>query len=253
MDNSELSFLIDAIFSSKSIPSNHAKELTKHLMSDCSIYEQKKFDYIHKADEIARTNNKEFFYVIETITRAIEENKQISFTYNEVLPNKQLKTRFNGKEFIINPYFMINNNGKYYLVCNYDKYSNLANYKVECISNVKILDTKIKPMQMLEDTENFEIANYVNEHIYMFSGKTIQATIKIATPKILNDIVDWYGENIIVKQKDDDIFVSFNVNEQAFLYWALQYGMNIEIVKPAATRKNYVEMVNTIKNKYIHQ
>lgn len=250
LDNSELSFLIDAIFSSKSISSNHAKELTKHLMSDSSLYEQKKYDYIYKADEIARTNNKEFFYVIETITRAIEENKQLSFTYNEVMPNKQLKSRFNGKEFIINPYFMINNNGKYYLVCNYDKYNEISNYKIECISNIKILESKIKPIQMLDNTENFNLANYVNEHIYMFSGKTIQATIKIAHPKILNDIVDWYGENIIIKQKDDEITVSFNVNEQAFLYWALQYGMNIEIIKPVATRNRYVEMLKEIMDKY---
>ena len=188
--------------------------------------------------------------VCDGVVKLAEENKQLSFTYNEVMPNKQLKTRFNGKEFTINPYFMINNNGKYYLVCNYDKYNEISNYKIECISNIKILDSKIKPIQMLDNTENFNIANYVNEHIYMFSGKTIQATIKIAQPKILNDIVDWYGENIIVKQKDDDITVSFNVNEQAFLYWALQYGMSIEIIKPVATRKRYVEMLKEITSKY---
>src|SRR5574344_955685 len=56
-DSSELSFLIDAIFSSKSISSNHAKSLIENLMSDCSIYERKKYDYIYKADEIARSHN----------------------------------------------------------------------------------------------------------------------------------------------------------------------------------------------------
>ena len=41
-DNSELSFLIDAVFSSKSITSSHAQALIKSLMNECSIYEQKK-------------------------------------------------------------------------------------------------------------------------------------------------------------------------------------------------------------------
>ena len=145
---------------------------------------------------------------------------------------------------------MINNNGKYYLVCNYDKYNTLSNYKIECISNIKILDTKIKPLRVLEDTQDFDISNYVNEHIYMFTGKTIQTTIKISNPKILNDVVDWYGENVIVKEKDDEIFVSFNVNEQAFLYWALQYGMNIEVIKPLSTRTKYVDMLKQILTKY---
>lgn len=250
IDNSELSFLIDAVFSSKPISSQHAQDLIQTLLKDSSVYEKKRYSYIYKADEITRANNKEYFYTIDTISRAIEENKQISFTYNEVLLNKKLKARFNGKEFIINPYFMINNHGKYYLVCNYDKYNTLSNYKIECISNIKILDTKIKPLQLLEDTQDFDISKYVNEHIYMFTGKTIQTTIKISNPKILNDVVDWYGENIIVKEKDDEIFVSFNVNEQAFLYWALQYGMNIEVVKPLTTRNKYVEMLKQILTKY---
>ena len=130
IDNSELSFLIDAVFSSKPISSQHAQDLIQTLLKDSSVYEKKRYSYIYKADEITRANNKEYFYTIDTISRAIEENKQISFTYNEVLLNKKLKARFNGKEFIINPYFMINNHGKYYLVCNYDKYNTLSNYKI---------------------------------------------------------------------------------------------------------------------------
>ena len=250
IDNSEMSYLIDAIFSSRSISSQYAKNLIQILLKESSIYEKNKYNYIYKADEIARINNKEFFYTIDTVSRAIEENKQISFTYNEVLLNKKLKARFDGKEFIINPYFMINNHGKYYLVCNYDKYNSLSNYKIENISNIKILDTKIKPLRLLEDSQNFDISSYINEHIYMFSGKTIQTTIKIKNPKVLNDIVDWYGENIIVKEKDNEIFISFSVNEQAFLYWALQYGLNIEIIKPKSTRDKYIEILKEIINKY---
>lgn len=250
IDNSELSFLIDAVFSSKSISFTHAKSLMENLLEDSSIYDRKKYEYIYKANDIARTTNKATFFVIDTISRAIDEGKQISFTYNEISVNKKLKTRFDGKEFLINPYFLINNRGKYYLVCNYDKYNNLSNYKVECISNIKILETPIKPMEKLDDVENFDISEYINEHIYMFSGKTISALIKITNPKVINDVVDWYGENINIKEKEDGIYIEFKVNEQAFLYWALQYGMNIEIIKPVATRKKYITMLEEIMNKY---
>jgi len=249
-DNSELSFLIDAVFSSKSISSGHAQDLIKALMNESSVYEKKRYDYVYKADDISRTDNKSFFYTIDTITRAIEDNKQISFTYNEVMTNKKTKTRFNGKEFIINPYFMINNRGKYYLVCNYDKYNTLSHFKIECISNIKVLETTAKPIENLDDTKEFEIGRYVNEHIYMFSGETIQATIKLVNPKTINDVVDWYGNNIQIKEKEDGLYVTFNVNEQAFLYWAMQYGMNIEIIKPVSTKKKYLAMLKDIMNKY---
>lgn len=126
-------------------------------MDECSIYEQKRYDYIFKTDEILRYDNKSFLYTIDTIMRAIEDNKQISFTYNEFMTNKKTKTRFDDKEFIINPYFMINNRGKYYLVCNYYKYDTLSNYKIECVSNIKILNSPIRPLKELQDTKDFDI------------------------------------------------------------------------------------------------
>lgn len=154
------------------------------------------------------------------------------------MPNKKLSARFDGKEFLINPYFMINNHGKYYLVCNYDKYNTLANYKIECISNVKILDSPIKPMHELEDTENFNIVDYVNEHIYMFSGKTIQAVIKLDSAKTINDIIDWFGDDISITFSNYKPIISLKANEQALIYWALQYGEHIEVLSPKKQEKN---------------
>ena len=43
------------------------------------------------------------------------------------------------KRYVVNPYFLVNNQGRYYLVCNYDKYNTLANYKIENIANIKVL------------------------------------------------------------------------------------------------------------------
>lgn len=249
-DSSELTFLIDAVFSSKSLSSSQAQDLVKSLMSESSIYEKKRYDYVFKTEDISRYDSKTFFFAIDTITRAIEQNKQISFTYNEILANKTTKARHNGKVFIINPYFMINSRGKYYLVCNYDKYNTLSNYKIECISNIKILGTPIKPITELDDTANLDIAKYVNEHIYMFSGESVRVKIKLATPKALNDIADWYGNEFEIQENKDGIYVSFIVNEQAFLFWALQYGLNIEIIEPQSTREKYIDMLSSIAEKY---
>lgn len=84
----------------------------------------------------------------------------------------------------------------------------------------------------------------------MFSGNTINATIKLANQKTINDVIDWFGNDISISEKDSEIYVSFDVNEQAFLYWALQYGLNIEIITPIETREKYIEMLNNIVEKY---
>lgn len=250
IDKSELSFLVDAIFSSKSISAKQANNLIESLMVDCSIYEKKRYDYIYKIEDVNRYNNKEFFYTIDTISRAIEQNKKISFCYNEILSNKLLKGIQRDKTFIINPYFMINNNGKYYLVCNYDKYDNLSNYKIESISKVKIIDDEIKPLSKLKNSEDFNIASYINEHIYMFAGNTTQITIMLENPKAINYVIEWYGNNARIKENDEGVFATLNTNEQAFLYWALQYGQSIKIVKPQEIKAKYISMLKEIIDKY---
>lgn len=250
-DNGELMYLVDAINSSKAIPAKQAKELIERLTKDCSKYEKKKYQTVQKIDTISNSKNKELFYVIEILADAIERKKKVSFNYNEFAITKELKPRFKGKEFIINPYFMVNSRGKYYLVCNYDKYDNISNYKIECISNVKILEDDIKDIKSLKDMQNFSMKNYINEHIYMTNGNSVNASIKLESEKYLTDVIDWFGDQIRISSKPNkDIDVYLTVNEQALIYWALQYGEHIEVIEPKSTRDKIRELANTIANKY---
>ncbi len=248
--NSEVMFLVDAVFSSKSIPPKEAKELIKKIISNCSNYEKRKYKHIYKVDEISRMRNTQLFDNIKILNDAIEKGKKVSFQYNEYNTNKQFLPRKQGRRFIINPYFLVNNNGKYYLVCNYEKYDDLANYKIECISDLKILDEDVKKLNTLHGQENFKLDDYINEHIYMTHGNSIKAKLKLDNEKVIGDIIDWYGENVDVYQKDGQIYAELKVNEQAFLYWTMQYGEVVEIISPKETRQKYKEMLSKISSKY---
>ena len=79
IEPSEVTFLIDAIFSSKSIDGENSKKLAKKLTGFLSRYDRKNYNYIYNANRIARTDNKQVFYNIDTIHSAIEQNKRISF------------------------------------------------------------------------------------------------------------------------------------------------------------------------------
>ncbi len=249
-NNSEVMYLVDAVFSSKSIPPQEAKELIKKIINNCSSFEKRKYKHIYKVDEISRMRNTQLFKNIEILNDAIEKGKKVSFQYNEYNANKQFLPRMQGRRFIMNPYFLVNNNGKYYLVCNYEKYNDLANYKIECISDLKILDEDIKKLNTLPGQENFKIDDYINEHIYMTHGNSVIAKLKLESEKVIGDIIDWYGENINVYQKDGAIYAELKVNEVALIYWALQYGEVIEIVCPEETRQKYKNMLTKISLKY---
>jgi tryptophanyl-tRNA synthetase len=64
-------------------------------------------------------------------------------------------------------------NGRYYLIGNYDKYDNLANYRMDRITNIRLLDTPVKPKEQVKDGKHFSLPKHMAEHLYMFSGESI--------------------------------------------------------------------------------
>ena len=48
----------------------------------------------------------------------------------------------------------------------------------------------------------------------------------------------------------DELFVNLRVNEDALVYWAMQYGESVEIVSPASTRNKIKALLNSMLEKY---
>ena len=248
---SEVSFLIDAVFSSKSIDSKHSKTLTNKLSKFLSVYKRKQYNYIYKADEIYRTNNKQLFYTIDVLNQAIAEKKKVQFNYNRVYFDKDVKKHKASKRYVVNPYFLINGQGRYYLVCNYDYFNEIANYKLELITNVKILDEPIKPITQLKGCENgFDIAKYVNENIYMYNSEPVTVVLKIENDYAVNYVQEWFGGNVEFFKKENTMFARIKTNEQSIVYWCLQYGASVELVEPKHVREKLKEVTQRIADKY---
>lgn len=251
LEPSEITYLIDAIFSSKSISSKQALNLAKKLSNMLSTYKRKKYNYMYKTEEVNRTDNKQLFYTIDQISEAIENDKQISFNYDRYYYDAEQKSKQKDKEYIVNPYFMVNNLGKYYLVCNYDYFDDIANYRIEQIKNVKILDTKVKPITKLKGCENgLDKAKYINENIYMFNTETVTAKIKIHNPYSVNYVLEWFGKDTNIYKENNEIFATIKANETSLIYWCLQYGESVELVSPTSTRKEIKEIVEEMGKRY---
>ena len=249
-EEGELLFLIDAIYSSKSMPSKYAKDLAERLSRTFSKFQRKKFNHLEKIDDGSKPDNKQIFYTVEILNDAIEQKKKVEFQYVSYGVDKSLKFRGDGKFYKINPYFMVNSRGKYYLVCNYDKYDTLANYKIENIANIKILDEETKPIESVCDNEKFSIKDYIKEHIYMMTGETIDAKIKIEKEEKVNDFIDWFGKDVFIMQNGGEIIASLKVNEESLIYWLMQYGENFELLEPLNTRIKLKEMLESVLKKY---
>ncbi len=251
-DSSQVTFLVDSVYSSKNIPSNNAKEIIGSLLATESIYRRNRFQHLTKAETVTRSVNQEFFLNVEKISEAIDRRKKIQFKYCEYGENGELQPR-EKTYYPTNPRYLVNSNGTYYLLCDYDTHDTIVIYKVNQIKSLEILENRdiLPQSQSKAFGPDFDIADYLNEHIYLFGGKCVDAKFKIAAgnSKALTYVFEWFGQSASVSRDGrNDFIVTVHVNEDAFFFWSMQYLENIVVLEPQSVRdkirRNCLRAVN---------
>ena len=133
--------------------------------------------------------------------------------------------------------------GKYYLICNYDKYNDLSNYRIDRIKDVTILDERAKPFSQLDGMTNkrFDLAEYMKEHIYMYSSGNTRVRFRIVKEMIV-DVIDIFGLDVqFMKETDTHIDVVAKVNERAMFQFAKNYAPDVLVLEPKSLVKKLKE------------
>lgn len=237
----ELRLLIDGLLFSKHIPYSQCKELIGKLEALSNIYFKPRVRHISTLPD-DKTENKQLFLNIEMLDEAINKNRKVSFEYVEYLTDKKLhpKRRADGsiREYIITPYQMVAKEGKYYLICNYDKYDDISNYRLDRICNIHILDEPGKPFQDLKWSghQRLNLAEYMNEHVYMYSSENIHVKFRIVKPMI-SDVIDMFGKDVVFSEENEThVSVSVKTNERAMEQFAKNFAPDVVVLKPERLR-----------------
>lgn len=241
----ELRLLIEGLMFSKYIPYSYRQELIEKLV-DLSG------EYFHvKSMETTRGQHKDqaslenfvLYTTLRGLEKAIKEAKKVCFNYNHYGVDENLAFTFTPKmnqdgqpsKYKVNPYEIVSTNGRYYLICNYDKYDDLSNYRIDRITNIKILDENRKPKNEVKGLgHGLDVSKHMDEHIYMFSGASEYVTLSFET-NFINEFVDWFGtkNSRFIDQSDGKVTAEVKVNRQAMTKWALQYALHVRVLTPA--------------------
>lgn len=251
-EDAELRMLIDSVLFSKNLTQKQAKDLIEKLRAKGNKYFPAKVTHISNLPEMHHADNKQLMYALDTVNDAIAEKKKISFVYNTYGTDFKLHPRRDGMRYVVNPYQMVANNGKFYLIGNYDKYDNVSHYRLDKMTDVQILDEKVKPQKEIKDFKNgFSLPKHMAEHIYMFSGESERVKL-LAPATMMDELIDWLGKDFTVRKTDDEdvIEISLNCNVDSMFYWALQYGPYVEILEPVDLRKRVAKAVRDMADKY---
>ena len=246
-DDSELRMLIDGVLASRYITARHSKELIERLCSLSNKYFRSHVKNIWSVNEWSKTDNQALFYNIEIVDVAIEQGRQIVFCYNKYGADKKLHKKSDQRA---TPYQMILRNQRYYLIACNEKWKNLGHYRLDCITDIRLTDEPATPLRSLSGhASGIDYKEYATSLPYMFTDKPERVEF-LADPVIIDQIVDWFGDNAHVEQSGDKLKVSVKVSPMAMEYWAMQYLNFVEILSPVSLRSRIAANLETARKKY---
>ena len=249
-DNAELRMLIDSVLFSRTLSGEEAERLIKKLKALGNKYFHAKVKHVCHLPKLIHSDNKQVLLNLDVLSDAIEQGRKVRFTYNSY--GKDFKLHPRRKEpYIVNPYQMVENQGRYYLLCSYDTSNRLSHYRLDYMTKLEMLDEKVKPMDQMEDfVQGYSLPKHMAEHIYMFSGPSVQVKMCVSE-HMIGALIDWFGKKFrIVQEEADKLIVSVVCNEMAMKYWALQYGQYAEILEPESLRDEIREVVDCMASFY---
>ena len=253
-EDSELHLLIDNLVFTKSISHTHCKDLIGKLEDLSNIYFKSRTKNVHNLPE-SLPENKQLFYTIEVLDEAICKGKQVQFIYNYYDIDKKLHARCDTdgspRIYTMNPYQLVATNGRYYLICNNDKYDNLSNYRVDYITDIRILEQSSKKINRVTGSKNgLNLSKHMAEHVYMFSGDNICVKMR-AKRYLITNIIDWFGtEARFSNATDEEVDVTLTVNERAIFYWTMQFGEHIKVLESPSLIHSIKVAAQIILNQY---
>lgn len=250
----ELDTIINALYFSKTVNEEERDRLICKLAKLSSKRYQKKwfsenndrpvikniFQGIVNNNDASRTELKKNIALIQS---AIDEKVKIQFIMNVYNAERELvpsKIDDSGKTIWskVTPYHILIYNDKYYMLANCKPYSNVSVWRIDLMSDVKLLEEEGRPKREIKgmsDTWNGQ--EYMEKHLHMSYDAPTNVRLKVSN-EYYTMMVDWFGNNFVKRREFDEKYdvVTVTCSEQAMINWAMQYSDVVEVLGPPSVQ-----------------
>ncbi|MBR5528583.1 MAG: WYL domain-containing protein [Clostridia bacterium] len=246
----ELKLLVDAVQSSKFITQKKSRELIKKIEAFASRYQATALErQVFVANRI-KTMNESIYYSVDYIHTAISKDSKISFKYFEWTAQKQKRLKHDGKNYVQSPWALTWDDENYYLVAYDSEAQLLKHYRVDKITDIKILDEK---REGGEEFSEFDMAVYSKSVFGMFGGKSEYVSL-LCDESLAGIIIDRFGPDVVfIKRSNGDGKFEINVNvvlSPQFYSWVFGFGERIQIISPAKAIEGFRNQLENVKDLY---
>ena len=204
-----------------------------------------------------KSANEKIYYSINEISTAINNDKKISFCYFDYNANHEFVYRPDKENpsekrvYEVNPLATVYKNDNYYLFCYSDNHDNIAQYRVDRMTDVDVLG---EPRTQSAVADTFDLAKHKKQMFDIYGGEEATVTFQASNDnKILNIIFDRFGKEINMRVINADT-VEFIADVQispTFLAWCCSLGNSLKVVAPNNVVDSVKEYVGMLIQNYV--
>lgn len=233
----ELKILIDAVQAASFITDKKTSELIDKIAE---------LGGSHRAD-ILKSNmvcfntrkhsNETIFYSIGYLEDALLQQKKVIFRYFDLNEHGEKVYRRDGHHYVVEPVGLVFNEDNYYLMVYSSRHDNTANYRVDRMDAVEIIDEQItdKALQLRETVDCF-----TEQAFKMYGGQPVDITIQFDS-KLIGVVYDKFGEDTkMIRLNDTTCVATIKVQiSPTFWGWIFQFGKQMQITSPNEVIEEY--------------
>ena len=233
----ELKILIDAVQAASFITDKKTAELVDKIASLGGTHRAEILKSNMVCFNTRKHSNEHIYYNVDTLEHAIQKNKKVIFYYYNLDENSNRVYRRNHHHYIVEPVALVFNEDNYYLMVYSARHDNTANYRVDRMDSVEIVEEDIceKALELRQS-----VAGYTEQAFKMYGGQPVQITLQFSN-KLIGAVYDRFGEGTkMIPIGEEECAATVMVqNSPTFWGWIFQFGNLMRIISPDTMIEEY--------------
>ncbi|MCD8174335.1 MAG: WYL domain-containing protein, partial [Phascolarctobacterium sp.] len=188
----ELKILIDAVQAASFATDKKTEELIDKLAHLGGTHRAEILKSNLVCFNTRKHSNEQIYYNVDALEKAINGQKKVIICYFDIGIDLEKVYRRDGHCYVVEQVALVYNEDNYYLIAYSDKYDGTANYRIDRMDSVEVIDEDIceKAMEL-----RGQVAEYIGQAIKMYGGEL--KTVALEFEKDLTCVVyDRFGENV---------------------------------------------------------
>lgn len=226
----ELKILIDAVQAASFITDRKTTELVEKIAVLGGTHRAEILKSNMVCFNTRKHSNEQIYYNVDTIERAIQNNKKVIFYYYNLDENGDKVYRRDHHHYVVEPIALVFNEDNYYLISYSSRHDGTANYRLDRMEAVEIVDENIcqKAISLRES-----VSGYTEQVFKMYGGELVETVLEF-DDALIGVVYDKFGEDTHMQRINENT-IKATVNVQispTFWGWLFQFAGKMKIVSP---------------------